>query len=264
MKSTSGDTDVCQLLREAAQWRLISLLLECPVDGWHDQLAGLAAEVGDAPLREAVDRAREEASQGLYHTAFGPGGPSPPRELSYRDTVHPGRFLAEIRDCYHAFAYTPNTPEAPDHVATEAGFIAYLRLKEAYARACGEREKGDRPNLPQRPATNLRSVPGCAQIGPVPFFAAEAAAVCHCAAERFLEEHLSIIAQPLAQSLEASGIGYLERTGAALLDRVGPSRGGSPVHGAPFEPIQSACGSDHSACGSDDPESGLRPDGMND
>jgi len=29
--------------------------------------------------------------------------------------------------------------------------------------------KGDRSNLPERPATNLRSVPGCAQIGPVPF-----------------------------------------------------------------------------------------------
>ncbi len=31
-------------------------------------------------------------------------------------------------------------------------------------------EKGDRSNLPERPATNLRSVPGFAQIGPVPFF----------------------------------------------------------------------------------------------
>ncbi len=31
------------------------------------------------------------------------------------------------------------------------------------------RGKGDRSNLPERPATNLRSVPGFAQIGPVPF-----------------------------------------------------------------------------------------------
>jgi hypothetical protein len=31
-------------------------------------------------------------------------------------------------------------------------------------------EKGDRPNLPERPATNPRPVPGFAQIGPVPFF----------------------------------------------------------------------------------------------
>ena len=34
-------------------------------------------------------------------------------------------------------------------------------------------EKGDRPHLPERPATNLRSVPGFAQMGPVPFFQAE-------------------------------------------------------------------------------------------
>ena len=224
MNSTSGDTDVHDLLREAAQWRLIGLLFECPVDGWRDRLEGLAAEASDASLREATELAREEASEGLYHTMFGPGGPAPPREVSYRDTVHPGRFLAEIRDCYQAFAYTPSTPETPDHVATEAGFIAYLRLKEAYARTCG---------------------------------AAEAAAVCHCAVEGFLQEHLSIMAQPLARSLEASGIGYLVRAGAALLDRVGPSRDGSPKREAPSHLIQSVCGSD-------DPESGCKPYGMDD
>ncbi len=32
------------------------------------------------------------------------------------------------------------------------------------------REKGDSPHLPERPATNLRSVPGFAQTGTVPFF----------------------------------------------------------------------------------------------
>jgi len=35
----------------------------------------------------------------------------------------------------------------------------------------GPGEKGDWSNLPERPATNLRSVPGGAQIGPVPFSA---------------------------------------------------------------------------------------------
>ena len=140
MNSTSGDSDVHRLLREAAQWRLIGLLFECPVDGWHDQFKGLATEVDDASLSEAAELALDEGSQGLYHTTFGPGGPAPPREVSYRKTVHPGRFLAEIRDCYEAFAYTPSTPETPDHVATEAGFIGYLRLKEAYARECGDAE----------------------------------------------------------------------------------------------------------------------------
>jgi hypothetical protein len=224
MNSTSGDTDVRRLLREAADWRLINLLFECPADGWHEQLEGLAAEVGDASLREAAGLAREEASERLYHTTFGPGGPAPPREVSHRDTVHPGRFLAEIRDCYQAFAYTPSTPEAPDHVATEAGFIAYLRLKEAYARACGD---------------------------------GGAAAVCRCAAKMFLQEHLSVMAQPLARGLETSGIGYLRHAGAALLDRVNPPTDGLPMPEAPLDPIQSVYGSDG-------PESGCKPDAVDD
>jgi len=224
MNPTSGDTDVRPLLREAAEWRLIGLLFECPVDGWRDQLKGLAAEAGDAFLRETAELARQEASQPLYHTAFGPGGPAPPREVSYRDTVHPGRFLAEIGDFYQAFAYAPSAPETPDHVATEAGFMAYLRLKEAYARSCGD---------------------------------AEAVTVCQRAAERFLQEHLSVIAGPLARSLEASGIGYLVRAGAALLDRVGPPGERLPAREAPLDLIQSACGPE-------DPDSACEPCGRND
>ena len=227
MNSPSGDTDVRHLLGEATQWRLISLLFECPVDGWHDQLEGLAAEVGDALLHEAAELARKEASERLYHTVFGPGGPSPPREVSYRNTVHPGRFLAEICDCYRAFVYTPSTLETPDHVATEAGFIAYLRLKEAYAGSCSDAGPSE-------------------ESGEVP--PNEQAAVCRSAAERFLQEHLSVMAQPLARSLEASGVGYLGRAGAALLERVGPPRDNTPVREAPLDLIQS--------CGSDDPKSG--------
>jgi two-component system sensor histidine kinase/response regulator len=42
---------------------------------------------------------------------------------------------------------------------------AAIRKREAEAR------KGDSPHLPERPATKLRSVPGCAQTGTVPFSA---------------------------------------------------------------------------------------------
>ncbi|NUQ62036.1 MAG: molecular chaperone TorD family protein [Pirellulales bacterium] len=187
MSSAWLDAGVRDLLREAAQWRLIGLLFECPAAGWRDQLMSLASEVHDDSLREAAALACNEAEEGLYHTTFGPGGPAPPREVSYRDTVHPGRFLAEIRDGYQAFAYAPHTPETPDHVATEAGFVAYLRFKEAYARSRGD---------------------------------AEQAALCRRAAGQFLEEHLSVMAQPLAARLEVSGVGYLARAGAALLERV--------------------------------------------
>jgi hypothetical protein len=49
------------------------------------------------------------------------------------------------------------------------------RFAKALKQAVGEREeKGDRVSpgchLPERPATKLRSVPGCAQMGTVPFF----------------------------------------------------------------------------------------------
>jgi nicotinate-nucleotide pyrophosphorylase (carboxylating) len=50
-------------------------------------------------------------------------------------------------------------------------------------------EKGDSPHLPERPATNLRSVPGFAQMGTVPFFRTPAEAVAN--ARRFVESHLA-------------------------------------------------------------------------
>ncbi|NLY02905.1 MAG: molecular chaperone TorD family protein [Rhodopirellula sp.] len=192
MTSTSFDTDLQDLLREAARWRLIGLFLECPGEGWQDEIDCLAAEVGDGSLLEAAELARQEASPALYHTTFGPGGPAPPREVSYRRTVHPGRFLAEIGDGYRAFVYTPSSPEALDHVATEVGFVAYLCLKEAYAIARSD---------------------------------ADQAGLCRSAARRFLEEHLAVMAQPLAAHLKMSGIGYLALAGDALVDRVGPPGG---------------------------------------
>jgi hypothetical protein len=45
------------------------------------------------------------------------------------------------------------------------------RFAKALKQAVGEREeKGDSPHLPERPATNVPLVPGCAQMGTVPFF----------------------------------------------------------------------------------------------
>jgi len=208
MTASSIDGDVKDLLRDVTEWRLIGLLLECPETGWQDQLAELAKEIDDGSLRRAVELARTEANEGLYHTVFGPGGPAPPREVSYRNTVHPGRFLAEIRDAYRAFAFTPRTAEAPDHVATQAGFIAYLRLKEAYARTRGDTEQ---------------------------------ATVCHSAAERFIEEHLSVMAQPLADLLTTSGFGYLAEVGAAIQHRVGPPRNAGPPDSPAPEVFEDNC-----------------------
>lgn len=194
MRSPPVAPDVVELLRQAAAWRLIGLLLECPREGWNAEVQALAAEVDDAALKEAADLARQQASEGLYHTTFGPGGPAPPREVSYRDTLHPGRFLAELRGTYEAFAYAPAGDEAPDHVSVEAGFISYLRMKEAYARSRGHEEEANT--------------------------AAEAAG-------GFVEDHLASIAEPLSAALESSGIRYFALTASALLARAGPPKQGS-------------------------------------
>jgi nitrate reductase assembly molybdenum cofactor insertion protein NarJ len=180
-----------KLVLEAAEWRLLALLLERPVSGWARDVAVLAAEVCDEQLRSASHAAQTVASQGLYDTTFGPGGPAAPREISYRAGLDAGACLAELAAFYSAFAFQSDRSEPPDHVAIEAGFIAYLKLKELYARARGQNEE---------------------------------AAVTADAAERFITDHLAMLAEPLAQSLERSGIGYLSLTAASLLRRVGPRR----------------------------------------
>ncbi|MBM3812902.1 MAG: molecular chaperone TorD family protein [Acidimicrobiia bacterium] len=178
------------LLRDAAQWRMISLLFECPREGWHEQVRALAREVDDPQLKEASEQALAEADEGLYHSLFAPGGPAPPREATYKDSLQLGHLLSELNAFYSAFAYTPRTSEPADHVSVEAGFLAYLRLKQAYALANGDEEHAE---------TTAQ------------------------AATDFLREHLSRIADPLAKSLAHSGIPYLSTTAAALRQRTGPS-----------------------------------------
>jgi nitrate reductase assembly molybdenum cofactor insertion protein NarJ len=180
-----------KLLRESAEWRLLGLLFERPRPGWLEQVTALAGETADPHLRAAAEAARAEGTEGVYHTVFGPGGPAPPREVSYAQTLQPGGMLADLGAWYGAFAYRPEAGEAPDHVAVEAGFVAYLRLKEAYARARGEDEQAE---------------------------------VTADAAQSFVEEHLSLLAEPLSAVLAAGTIEYLDHAGAALLERVGPAR----------------------------------------
>ncbi|QQS31660.1 MAG: molecular chaperone TorD family protein [Acidobacteriota bacterium] len=177
-----------RLLREAAQWRMTALLFECPSEEWKREVADLASEVGDKDLKKAATSAQFEAGEGLYHATFGPGGPAPPREVTYRSWVQPGYLLAELSAFYDAFAYKPKTPDVPDHVAVEAGFIAYLKLKSAFAIANGD---------------------------------AEAAAVASETAERFVADHITKYAEKLAASLEFSGIEYLALAGKSLFDLAG-------------------------------------------
>jgi nitrate reductase assembly molybdenum cofactor insertion protein NarJ len=186
-----------RLAREAAEWRLLSLLFECPTLEWRKQLSTLIQDVADEELKSAAQDALEQASEGLFHHTFGPGGPAPPREATYHQTVQLGYLMSELQAYYNAFAFHPITNEPPDHISLETGFIAYLKLKEAYALACGNKEQA---------ATASES------------------------AQRFTVEHLANIAEPLANHLQASDIPYLVKAGAALLRRVCPTpKAASPL-----------------------------------
>ena len=180
-----------RLLREAADWRLIALLFECPRTGWHDEVAALGQEVGDPRLQSAAEASKTEASEGLHHSLFGPGGPVSPREVTYLSGLQQGYLLAELGAYYEAFAYKPVTTEPADHLSIEAGFMAYLALKQAYALVSAD---GDG-----------------AQV------TAEAAA-------RFRTEHLAAMTEPIARALDAGGPSYLALAAQALFARVGPGR----------------------------------------
>ena len=177
-----------KLLREAAEWRLISLFFDCPTNDWFEQVNALGKQVSDKRLKRAAKAAQKEGSEGLFHSIFGPGGPAPGREISYRGWVQPGYLLSELSSFYSAFSYQPKTNEVPDHVAVETGFIAYLRLKELFALECGESEK---------------------------------ARITSDASRTFIDEHLSKFVEKLSKLLASSGVDYLTLVGGALFDRVG-------------------------------------------
>jgi len=178
------------LLHEAAAWRLISLLFECPGPGWREQVQALGREVRDERLRAAAEAAQTEASEGLHHSLFGPGGPVSPREVTYLGGLQFGYLLSELKAYYDAFAYRPSTIEVEDHLSVEAGFMAYLNVKRAYALASGHDEHAS--------------------------VAADAAA-------SFTSEHLATMVEPVARALDMGGPSYLALAGQALFERVGPS-----------------------------------------
>lgn len=176
------------LLNEAAEWRLTGLLLECPSEGWSAEVKSLAREVSDPKLKSAAGFAIEQAGEGLYHSIFGPGGPAPAREVTYRSWVQPGYLLSELAAYYEAFAFHPESVDSPDHVSVETAFVAYLKIKQAFAI-----QRGDSA------ATETTSI----------------------AANEFRRDHLAKFAEQISNSLAFSGVDYLKLAGEALLERVG-------------------------------------------
>ncbi|HUE85136.1 MAG TPA: molecular chaperone TorD family protein [Vicinamibacterales bacterium] len=186
------DDRVNGLLHDAAAWRLLGRLFECPDASWREDITRLASELQDDGLRAAVAAVGETATEGQYHSVFGPGGPAPPREASYLETLELGSLMSTLAGYYGAFAYDPQLTETPDHVAVEAGFVSYLKLKEAYAYAQGDEAR---------------------------------AQVVSDASARFVDDHLAMMAVPLAALLAGSHLDYLAQASSLLAARVGPRRG---------------------------------------
>ena len=138
-----GASSVAELVGSAAQWRLLARLLERPAADWWREISALAPEARSEDLRRAAKAARI-AAEGEYLALFGPGGTHSPREVAYAGFGDPGQLLADIRGFYSAFAFVPRIDEPDDHVAVEANFVAFLRLKEAYLRAALNAEAAGR------------------------------------------------------------------------------------------------------------------------
>jgi hypothetical protein len=181
--------DQKRLLAEASDWHLISLLFQCPSADWRLLIGQMSEETEDSDLKAAVAAAKEEATEGLYHSIFGPGGPAPPREVSHRNIAQTGYLISELTSYYEAFCYRPDIREPADHVAVETGFVGYLRLKEAYALECGDSDHAE---------------------------------VTRNAARQFIDEHLSELAGRLTLALAGSHVNYLASAVNALLCRTGP------------------------------------------
>jgi nitrate reductase assembly molybdenum cofactor insertion protein NarJ len=135
--TASSELHARELVAQAAAWRLAALLLERPRPGWHQEIQKLSSEVGDRQLAACASHA-DQGSEEKYHRLFGPGAAVSPREVSYSGFEDPGRLMAELNAFYHAFAFEPRREEPVDHLSVEAGFIAYLFLKQAYAQVRGD------------------------------------------------------------------------------------------------------------------------------
>jgi nitrate reductase assembly molybdenum cofactor insertion protein NarJ len=178
------------LLREASAYRMAALLFEYPDEAWRARVAALAPDLGASPLGEAAREALANAEPGLWLGLFGPGGPVSLREATYQGGVQLGYLMAELAARYEAFGYQPETQEPADHLSVMAGFLAYLKLKQAYAVSCEDEE---------------------------------CSAVTEAAAADFLKEHLASVAGPVAERLAGGAPRWLAVPGNWLLEQAGPA-----------------------------------------
>jgi len=146
----------------------------------------------------------------------GPGAPANLRSTAHRKAADPGHVFAEISAMFQAFGFAPRREDPVDHASVLSGFVGYLRLKEALARA---KESADDAEIAGRIAALV------------------------------VREHLAMLAEPVCQRLFECEAGYLAFAAQALLERVG--RRPTDVEGgwAPAGLIFEGAGDDEITCG---------------
>ena len=215
--------EVKDLLRESAEWRLLGLLFEYPTAAWRQSLTALLPDLRGGALVALAQDALRYQTEGLHIALFGPSGSVPVREVAYQGGVQSGYLVSELAAYYNAFGYTPTADEPPDHLAIELGFLAYLKIKQALALACGDSAQ---------------------------------ASIASDAAASFSKDHLAVMAEPIANLLPAFAPDYLTEAGTVLLDRLGPA----PRSSYPFSaPSMEEGYDDDLGCGAESGDSALIP-----
>lgn len=182
--------EVKDLLLESAGWRLLGLLFEYPTALWRRSLTALLPDLGGGELASLAEDALRYQTEGLHIALFGPSGSVPVREVAYQGGVQSGYLVSELAAYYNAFGYAPAAEEPPDHIAIELGFLAYLKMKEALAIACGDPDQAS--------------------------LAADAAIA-------FRKDHLAVMIEPIANLLPCFAPDYLSSAGEILSQRIGPA-----------------------------------------
>jgi hypothetical protein len=173
----------------AAEWRFISLMLDCPEDGWMDRVETCARKLVEPELHAAVAAARRERNPFHYRQLFGPNGEVSLRESGYRKGADPDRLVTGLASQYAHQRFQASTSLPPDHIVVQTAFVAHLRGEEAGAWTHGDTVEATR---------------------------------WHEVAERFRRAHLDRFVGPLVGALRATGLLYLAYTADVLLLRGDP------------------------------------------
>jgi len=134
-------------LARAADYRLLSVLLETPSD---ERQARLRALMAATPLPEGPDLTRvlaadDTAVAAEHFRVLGAAGPVSGAASDYIEGGYAdkGPILGDIGGFYRAFGFELTIREAPDHFANLLAFLSFLAVKQAWTDHHGDPEEAE-------------------------------------------------------------------------------------------------------------------------